>query len=149
MNEFNKAQVRLVIRVALATLGDIGAIRLDGYFAENPALVMVYVDLLERVLEAKSVKAKHALVASFLDGNGKPHGVTLEQVEAAFAKGKVPPTFVIKDRRLVRIAPFAALQECDLIGQFRAEMVRRATIADTAPDAEADGAEGKKTGTDA
>ncbi len=143
MNEFNKAQVRLVIRVALATLGDIGAIRLDGYFAENPALVTVYADLLERVLEAKTVKAKEALVSSFLDSKGKPFGVTLAKVEEAMAKGRVPATFVIDNRRLVRIAPFAALQACDHIGAFRAEMVRRATIADATPEAEADGAAAK------
>jgi len=135
MNQFNRAQTRLVIRAALRHLGDIAAIRLDEYFAEAPALVGVYVDLIERVLAALSQKAKEVLVASFLDSNGKPFGVTLEQVEAAMAKGKVPATYVIKNRRLERIAPFAALQECDLIGAFRAEMEKRALIADEAPAA--------------
>lgn len=135
---FNKAQKKLVIKAMLRHLGDVQAIRLDEYLTDG--LTAVYVDLIEQILAVLTVKAKRDLVASFLDGYGKPFGATLEQVEAAFAKGKVPPTFVVRNHRQVRIAPFAALQECDLLGSFRAEMERRAAIADSAPEASADGA---------
>ena len=138
MNGFNNAQVRLVIKAALRHLGDIAAIRLDEYFAETPALVGVYVDLIERILTAVSQKAKEELVASFLDRDGKPYGVTLAQVEEAMAKGRVPATYVIENRRLVKIAPFAALQNLDQLAGFRAEMERRGRIADKAPEAAAD-----------
>ena len=130
---FNNAQRRLVIKAMLRHMGDVQVIRLDQYLTDG--LCVVYVDLIEQILAALTIKAKEALVASFLDSTGKPFGVTLAKVEEAMAKGKVPATFVIRNRRLERVAPFAALQECDLIGAFRAEMEKRALIADEAPAA--------------
>lgn len=146
MNQFNRAQVSVVARHALRHFGDM---KLGVHFGkladESPATFAVLADLLERTLEGATTKAKEALVADFVDSNGKPYGVSLAKVEEAMAKGKVPPTFLFRDRRLVRVAPFAALEECDLLGRFRADMEKASKVADSAPEAAGE----KKTGTDA
>lgn len=130
-----KGFLRDAIRNLLGAMGELDLQELsEGEF-------VFFAIKIEEILAKRTLKAKTKLVAAFRNGNGDELEVTLEQVEEGLAKArtnpgyKLPKVFIFENRRLVPVPTFTALQQLDFIGQFRAEMEKRAESVNSVPDA--------------
>lgn len=127
---FSKLQLSLIRSAILKLLPAMAAIKLTEFLRDED--YAYWLSIVKQILAKQSAQAKAQLVASFLDGNGRPYRATLAQVETAIASGTVPPTFLPVGTFLKEVNVAAALLEADEFARFNAAFEAAAETSEQA-----------------